>query len=397
MGRYIPILLALLFLTGCEGEQASTAASTPTPPPALAAAETVSTLELEVGSDAPAFRLELVRTGEPGELQVDIYQGKGANGPIQQFMEWAPDCQLTELTAEDVNFDGYTDFHFLVNTGTQGEEYSAYYVWDPAGGQFVPDPYGLNDILNGRFYPLHREVISVTQGGERWTYYQYEDGGLIQTGQQEAEADHSDWRIKVNNENILRIRAECRGEPRGDFPESDIGLTLTVYLEGEENQPLQIIETGTMKWNERFRLAVQDMDFDGNMDFYYTYSEGLHDNGVRCFYIWDGETGIFLPDPYGLNSLMNAGIDEESQAVTEYERGTDWDEERYYRYDPDTGELRLCRSLYYGGWGEGGEMAVTDYRRGEALLVYSAKSEELFSGPGYEEFCRWRDLDYHGE
>lgn len=154
MGRYIPILLALLFLTGCEGEQASTAASTPTPPPALAAAETVSTLELEVGSNAPAFRLELIRTGEPGELQVDIYQGKGANGPIQQFMEWIPDCQLTELTAEDVNFDGYTDFHFLVNTGTQGEEYSAYYVWDPGGVQrrapgrlpgvrHRPDPHGL--------------------------------------------------------------------------------------------------------------------------------------------------------------------------------------------------------------------------------------------------------------
>ena len=149
MRRYIPILLALLLLTGCEGEPVPTAALAP--PPTPAAAETVSALELNVRQYGPSFWLELVRTGEPGELRVDIYVNQGDQKPLQSFMEWSPEYQLTELRAEDVDFDGWTDFHFVVNTGPQGSEYSAYYVWDPEAERFVPDPYGLNDLSNGSF------------------------------------------------------------------------------------------------------------------------------------------------------------------------------------------------------------------------------------------------------
>ena len=152
-----------------------------------------------------------------------------------------------------------------------------------------------------------------------------------------------------------------------------------------------------MMWNERFRLEPMDVDFDGDMDFYYTYSEGIRGNGFRCFYIWDQDVAAFVPDPYGLNQLMNASFDEENQAVVEVERGINYERERYYRYSFLTKELYPCRELYYGGWEDSSTMSVSNIRDGETTLLYQAESPLAFSGPEFEEFCRWRDLGYWGK
>lgn len=195
------------------------------------------------------------------------------------------------------------------------------------------------------------------------------------------------------------VEARYSGEFREDFPESDMGLTLSFYERKGDPQPVQVIETGTMQWNERFRLEAVDADFDGNMDLYYTYSEGTHGNGFRSFYIWDQDSETFIPDPYGLDGLMSASIDEKNRAVVECQRGVDFEWERFYRYTFLEKELYLCRELYYSGWDGSSEMRVTEYEYdGEGqTLVFTAESPETFSGPEYEEFCRWRDLGYWGK
>lgn len=69
MKKYIAALLALLLLTGCEGE------SIPSPfPESTSAPEPVSTLELDLGEGLRSFWVELARPGEPGELRVDVYK-----------------------------------------------------------------------------------------------------------------------------------------------------------------------------------------------------------------------------------------------------------------------------------------------------------------------------------
>ncbi len=110
---------------------------------------------------------------------MDIYKAQGDTKPLQQFAEWSPEYQLTGLVAEDVNFDGYTDFHFLLNTGTQGEEYFSYYIWD--GEKFVPDPYGLNEVCYANFHPETKVVESIrvsSIASSNVELYRYIDGEL---------------------------------------------------------------------------------------------------------------------------------------------------------------------------------------------------------------------------
>lgn len=200
-----------------------------------------------------------------------------------------------------------------------------------------------------------------------------------------------------DGEHSFLVEVKFSGKPRRDFPESDMGLTLSFYAKETDSQPIQVIETGTMMWNERFELVAKDVDFDGDMDFYYSYHEGVRGNTSRSFYIWDEKLECFVDDPYGLGKMLNAGIDEENQAVTDCERGINYERITYYRYNYATMELYPCRALYYGGWEEISNMHVSDYIDGEWVTAFSIESEDVFSGPDYEEFCRWEDLDYHGE
>ncbi len=392
MRRYIPILLALLLLTGCEGEPVPTAALAP--PPTPAAAETVSALELNVRQYGPSFWLELVRTGEPGELRVDIYVNQGDQKPLQSFMEWSPEYQLTELRAEDVDFDGWTDFHFVVNTGPQGSEYSAYYVWDPEAERFVPDPYGLNDLSNGSFNKYREEVCSCTESGKKRTYYQYENGDLTWSGEEYlAEEDTSQMyarrRVEVDEDHVFLVELLPReGEEIG-------GIWVNIYRD-EEWEPVQRFESCVFRFDQAMPVA-EDVNFDGYMDFRFVFDYGSLPLWRSQYYIWDAGEEKFVPDPYGLNKLPYSEFDGEEQVISSY-----WvydaigGAQEYYRYID--GKLTCVRSLEVGDMLEDGSrlLTVRDLRNGELTEVWRTTDPDGDrSDTTYQKaLSRWEDLSY---
>lgn len=394
MKRCIPSLLALLLLAGCEGEPAPTAVPTSTPTPAPIAVETVSTLELTMGYGFPTFWLELVRTGEPGELRVDIYKAQGDLKPFQSFTEWSPEYQLTELEAEDVDFDGWTDFHFAVNTGTQGGEYSAYYVWDAETERFVPDPYGLNELSNGSFSEYRREVCSHTESGKKRTYYQYENGGLIWSGEEYlAEEDTSQMyarrRVEVDEDHVFLVELLPReGEEIG-------GIWVNIYRE-EEREPAQRFESCAFRLDQAMPV-VEDMNFDGYMDFRFVYEYGSLSRWRSQYYIWDAEEEKFVLDPYGLNELPYSEFGGEEQVISSY-----WvydaigGSQGYYRYID--GKLTCVRTLEIGHMLEDGSrlLTVRDLRNGELTEVWRATDPDGGrNDTTYQKaLSRWEDLDY---
>lgn len=166
-----------------ETSAVSTPAPEPTPTPTPV--PTSLGIELDVGNGEHTFWVELTDEGEKN--RVNVYEKQGDARPIQTFedTEGFVSPSRADLTAEDVNFDGYMDFHFYTSFGYSIVSHSSYYVWDPAAGCFVPDPYGLNDLSTLEFSPEQKEVTSLSRGslGTGIAVYRYENGKLIQVGE----------------------------------------------------------------------------------------------------------------------------------------------------------------------------------------------------------------------
>ena len=187
MKRYVRALSALLLLAGCRAQPPAptptpepatveTFCSTPTPDPTH---EPVN-IEVDVGDGEHTFWVEPVRPGEPGEVQVNIYQQKNDSQLFQCFAEWSPDYEIIGLMAEDVNFDGYMDFQVHLVTGTWGGQWSAYYIWNAEQEQFVRDPYGLEDLPLPKFDPEKQIIETWSHSASNYTieFYRYLDGKL---------------------------------------------------------------------------------------------------------------------------------------------------------------------------------------------------------------------------
>lgn len=396
MKKYIAALyiLTFLLLTGCEGELVPSLTPEPTPVP-TPWVEPISALELELGEGLRSFWIELVPLGELGDLRVDVYREKGDGEPFQSFEAAVPNYMLTttELTAEDVNFDGYTDFHFLVNVSSQGDSWSRYYVWSPEEGRFAPDPYGLDDLPTLHF--VDGEVaslrLSVPKG---MASYEYEDGALVQTG--EEYIPEEDWsqryvrrRVKVDKDHIFLVELVPREGDYGD-------IWVNVYQEDGSGEPLQQFEDNAVSFRT-MDLMAEDVDFNGKTDFHFVRGYGSLPGEWTNYYIWDPAGERFTPDPYGLNDLPTSDFDGEEQVINSY-----------WHYDAIGGRRAWCRyidgrltcvrCLEIGGMEEDGSRPLTvwDLRDGELVKVWEVVDPEgEKSDTTYQKaLSRWEDLSY---
>ncbi len=209
-------------------------------------------------------------------------------------------------------------------------------------------------------------------------------------------ASHDTYTIDVGDgEHVFRLEAVSAGLWPYDFTRD---LTLTFY-EGKSRKPIQVIETDIGVWPEYFKLYVEDLDFDGCMDFYYLYSEGTH-NRYYAYYIWDKEAEQFIEDPYGLSELENPTFDHEINAVESWYRTSIWGGSfSWYQYI--NGELtcvRVCGYPYEHN-PESATLYAKDLVDGELKTVFEVThtSDTEFTEAEQEEFLRWYDLDYHGQ
>lgn len=135
----------LLALTACATpktaqipvpEQTPVAIATPTPAP-----ERPDYVDhpITLGEDEYIVRL-VGAEGEKAQLgSLALYKSADLSAPIQTFSGFVYDAGTpldSEFIAEDMNFDGFLDFHVYGYRGQMGKAYF-YWLWSPESAQFV--------------------------------------------------------------------------------------------------------------------------------------------------------------------------------------------------------------------------------------------------------------------
>lgn len=196
--------------------------------------------------------------------------------------------------------------------------------------------------------------------------------------------------LTVDGEPSLRVEAHSEGYWPNEFAQT---LTLEIYL-GDAQESTQTLTGTTGMAGEEFQLYCTDVDFDGDLDLYVTYSQGVQ-NTFYTFYLWDTETGRFISDTYGLGELANVKFSaEERFAVASRKTGVS-EEITYYRYKE--GALAMVRRLAYDLSTDPKVMRVTEVTNGEEWEPLRIVTPEEFSDEDWDAFLAWMDLDYYGE
>jgi hypothetical protein len=402
MKRYIPILLMVLLLAGCRESSSVSHSPAPTPSQVPEAAPTPVPEEtetsprgiaLDVGDGEHTFWVELTEREEDiGGVWVNIYRDRGDAEPFQQFEDHVSDLDRADIIVEDVDFDGNMDFHFERSWGSLPLFWHSYYVWDADTEKFVPDPYDLNALANAEFNPYAQEVSTATRVQE---YYQYEDGKLHLMGERfspqegSGEVAYKARYVTVDDTHTFWVEL-VDTEKYGT-------LLVNIYEEQTDREPLQTFENQYECLFEETYFFVEDVDFDGDMDFYFMTARGHFSVSFSSYYIWDGEK--FVSDPYGLNEVCYANFHPETKVVESirvnsvvsgvielyrYIDGKLTCLRRLERWDPSGNELKLM---------------VHDWKDGEWTVAYETVIDVTKLEPGGEfdpEFSRWYDLNYHG-
>lgn len=417
MKRYVRALPVLLLLAGCRAQPpAPTPTPEPTPVPEVSGAPEAASvgIEVDIGDGAHTFWVELAEA-EVGKT-VNIYREKGDPKPLQSFTdeEALLDLEMAELTAEDVNFDSYMDFHYCTSTGYALVSHSSYYVWDPNTEQFQADPYGLNKLSAAEFLPYSGEISSLSQGpmGRLITSYQYEGDNLSQVEEcffpetVSAERAYEARYVTVDDTHTFWVKLVDTGcfVDTGYFGPFEI----QIFSEKDDAQPLQTLEGSCEPGFQYLRWFTTDMDFDGDEDFAILFSEAPNGHAAFSYYIWEEAEERFVPDPYGLNKLFSVGTPEmypEEKMIRTFLR---WraggeGETRLYRY---LEEGFTCVRYMSWQWHEETDeqvesidFFVENYEGGEMKTVYK-ETHAVESLNGYlwsEEFSKWYDPAYHGE
>lgn len=169
-------------------------------------------------------------------------------------------------------------------------------------------------------------------------------------------------------------------------------LNFSVWKSDDLTTPIQVVTTES----ERHWEELEDINFDGYMDFMYLSSLGAA-NAYCSFWIWDEEQERFCKK----EGLFNPIFDTETQMISSYTHYSAVSGvQSYWHWEDD--ELVMLRRIetYYPEF-EGGTdtqlLTVEDRIDGELTEVY----RETFGDPNdreiYEEAQKWDDLDYHGE
>lgn len=196
--------------------------------------------------------------------------------------------------------------------------------------------------------------------------------------------------LTVDGEPSLRVEASSEGYWPNQFAQT---LTLEIYL-GEATESLQTLTGTTGMAGDAFQLFCSDVDFDGDLDLYVTYSQGVQ-NTFYTFYLWDAGTERFVPDVYGLGELSNAKFNVDEQFVVASRKTEVSEEITYYRYKE--GQLAMVRQLAYDLSADPKVMRVTEVTVGEEWEPLRIVTPGEFTDEDWDEFLAWMDLEYYGE
>lgn len=201
-------------------------------------------------------------------------------------------------------------------------------------------------------------------------------------------------------EKTLWVELAETGRPAEDGS----GLDVNIYQERGDPVPIQHFEDVLYCSGRETELIVEDVDFDGDLDFHFTVSAGAWDNCFSSYYIWDEETTAFQRDPYGFNELCNVELYPEKRVLRSYERYNIAAHETSFYQIEDGGlvcvrRLKVDYPIVMENGREGLEATVEDRRDGMLTVVYHKlvdPAEQPSGGEIDPGFSRWYDLDDFG-
>ena len=191
------------------------------------------------------------------------------------------------------------------------------------------------------------------------------------------------------------------GRPAGDGRVLDVNI----YEKRGDSRPVQHFEDAYYCSNEAVDLTVEDVNFDGNLDFHFIVAVGEGSNRFSSYYIWYAEHQAFQQDPYGLNNLCSAQLYPEERVIRTFMRyNIGAHETCFYRFENGglvcVRRLKIDYPVALENGREGLEATVEDRRDGELSEVYRATVDPAEQPPGGEiapGFSRWYELDASGK
>ncbi|WP_298019399.1 XAC2610-related protein [uncultured Dysosmobacter sp.] len=179
---------------------------------------------------------------------------------------------------------------------------------------------------------------------------------------------------------------------------------LPVYIGGTvtdaSGQVIQTFTDDTAYYPENY--TVEDVDFDGYLDFHYTSTRGAA-NWSESFWLYDPKTGLFQHDA-DLSGLWSPSVAPETQLVWEHVHfsAADWGDTCFRWVD---GELTPLRSLSIASSSDFQDKTFTviDHQAGSETVLWTVTVENYRDREDtpevqavWEEFTRYRDMDHLG-
>lgn len=218
---------------------------------------------------------------------------------------------------------------------------------------------------------------------------------VLQTTWLKVDADHHFWVTLQETDEPSPIT-----EAPVDNGSTFAGLRVNLYRNLKDAEPVQSFLTGYNCLPLSLKFHVGDWDFDGYPDLSFTNVVIGSRYNSQDFYLWDPETKLFIPDPYGLNKLNYPEHHQDDQVIT-----SRWpipggsETYRHYRYE--AGELTLTRecqkTLVYENSKTGTySYSVEGLMNGTWQALFHGESDpDDITALDASEYLNWRDqFDY---
>lgn len=176
--------------------------------------------------------------------------------------------------------------------------------------------------------------------------------------------------------------------------------TLSVWNPQDMDEPIQTMEMqveGCCFGIHR----VEDANFDGYMDFDYTYMMGVQAQ-LAQLWLWEEEAGRFVEAPEYAD-ISSPQVDGETQTIRGWNRNSAAGDGLTTFYRWEDGKLVCIRRVEADApWGEAATLLVEDRVDGTLTKVYEREfpwnsNETEVQEAWRQELHKWEDLDYHGE
>lgn len=168
---------------------------------------------------------------------------------------------------------------------------------------------------------------------------------------------------------------------------------FSVWTKDDLKTPLQTMTAesyGVFHWS-----AVQDVNFDGFMDFGYMYAMG-NQPMYWHYWIWNEDEGQFVQEPE-FDQISMPDFDQETGVISGYARGGfagAAGTTTFHRWiDGKLVCVRRIETWPYGGDIDNVCLTVEEPVDGVLTVIYQHETD---IGTAFEEAAKWEDLSYHG-